>query len=318
MSEPVRLFTGTSNPELAQKIAHRLRIPLTRAIVSRFSDGEIRVEVREHVRGSQAVIIQSTSAPANETLMELLLMADALRRSSVDDIYAVIPYLGYSRQDRRPGFSRVPITARVVAELMQTVGIKHILTVDLHATQIQGFYNIPMDNISAVPLFTADIYKRWDVHKDRVMIVSPDTGGVVRARDLGKQLELDLAIIDKRRPRANYSEVMNIIGDVEGRVCVLVDDLVDTAGTLCKAADALTKAGAKQVVAYCTHAVLSGNAYENINNSSMTKLFVTDSIRLTHNQTKYPKIEQISISDTVAETIDRMIKNESISSILEC
>lgn len=316
LAHSVKLFTGTSNPELASKIAARLHVGLGRTSVTKFSDGEIRVEIQEHVRGADAIIIQSTSSPPNDTLMELLLLADALRRSSVNDIYAIIPYLGYSRQDRRPGFSRVPITARVVADLIQSVGINHVVTVDIHATQIQGFYHIPLDNISAVPLFTADLYRRWDVNKDEIMIVSPDVGGVVRARDLGKQLDLDLAIIDKRRPKANVSEVMNIIGDVEGRVCVLVDDMIDTAGTLCKAADALTKAGAKQVVAYCTHAVLSGNAYKNIDGSSLSKLFVTDTIKIPEQFNKYPKVEQITVSNVVAETITRILNKESISSIL--
>ena len=317
MPSPIKLFTGTSNPVLAHKIAAKLHMPIGRAQVTRFSDGEIRVEVQEHVRGAKCVIIQSTSAPANDTLMELVLMADALRRSSAKDIYAVIPFLGYSRQDRRPGFSRVPISSRVVADMIQNSGIQHILTVDVHANQIQGFYNVPIDNISAIPIFSADLYRRWPIDDDNLIVVSPDVGGVVRAREFGKQLDLDLAIIDKRRPKANVSQVMNIIGDVQGKVCVLVDDMIDTAGTLCKAADALTEEGAVHVIAYCTHPVLSGSAYENIDKSTLSKLYVTDTIKLPQQYDKYPKVEQISVSAVIAETVERMLNKESISSILE-
>lgn len=308
-----KLFSGTSNRLLATQIASNLHLELERATVGSFADGEIQIELNDNVRKSRAIIIQSTCAPANNTLMELILMADALHRSDTKKIIAVIPYLGYSRQDRRPDYQRTPISARVVADLIQSVKIDHIITIDLHTTQIQGFYDIPVDNISASRLFESDIIANIPDLKN-LTIVSPDIGGVGRSRALAKHIGVDLAIIDKRRPKAGLSEVMNIIGDVEGKHCVIVDDLIDSGGTLCKAADALTAKGAKTVVAYCTHAVLSGNANYTIEHSTLTELVVTDTIPLQANMTS-DKVRVITVADMLAETIKRLIKGDSISEL---
>lgn len=276
------------------------------------TDGEISVEVQEHVRGNDVFILQSTCAPANENLMELLILVDALRRASAGRITAAIPYFGYSRQDRRVRSARVPIAAKLVADLLTAAGVHRVLTMDLHAEQIQGFFSIPVDNIYSLPIMLADVWKK---DFDNLMVVSPDVGGVMRARALAKRLECDLAIIDKRRPKANVSEVMNIIGEVEGRTCVLMDDIVDTAGTLCKAADALKKHGAKKVVAYCVHPVLSGSAVSRINESSLDELVVTDTIPLTEAAQKSPFIRQLSVADVLAETIRRISNEDSVSSL---
>jgi len=277
MANNLMVFSGNANPELAEKVAKWLGVPLGRAEVQKFSDGEISVELNENVRGQDVFIIQPTCAPTNSNLMELLLMADALHRSSANRITAVVPYFGYARQDRRVRSARVPISAKVVADMISAVGVNRLLTVDLHAEQIQGFFQIPVDNVYASALLVDEVIRLN--YKD-LMVVSPDIGGVVRARAFAKQLDVDLAIIDKRRPKANESQVMNLIGEVKDRTCLIVDDMVDTAGTLCKAADALKEEGAKKVVAYCTHAVLSGNAMHNINNSSLDSLVVTDTIPL--------------------------------------
>lgn len=315
MYENVKLFTGTSNKELALAVSKKLKIKLEATEVTKFSDGEIRVEIKNNVRGAVAFIIQSTAAPVNDSLMELILLADALRRSSVEKIIAVIPYMGYSRQDRRPGYARVPISASVVAHLIESVGIDHIVTCDLHAAQIQGFYNIAIDNISATQLFVGDIYKHW-LDKNAV-VVSPDAGGVVRARAVAKHCDnLDLVIVDKRRQKANESEVMNIIGNVENKTAIIVDDMCDTAGTLGKAADALIEVGgAKQVVAYITHGVLSGSAITNIEKSKLTELVITNTIQFDTSLTK--KIRVLSIATILAETVRRIISNQSISEFLE-
>jgi len=312
-SDTLMVFSGSSSTELSLKVSKKLGVNLGKLITSRFSDDEIQVEIEENVRNRDIFIIQSTCQPANDNIVELMLIIDALRRSAANKITAVIPYFGYARQDRRPRSARVPITAKVVADILSNVGIDHILTIDLHADQIQGFFTIPVDNIYASPLLLSDIWRRG---YEKLMIVSPDVGGVVRARAIAKMLgDLDLAIIDKRRPEANVSVVMNIIGDVKGRSCVLVDDLVDTAGTLCKAADALKQNGAKRVMAYCTHAVLSGKAIENISNSSIDELVVTDSIPLSQNAKECGKIRQISVAELLAETITRMHNGESVSSL---
>ncbi|PIQ43028.1 MAG: ribose-phosphate pyrophosphokinase [Gammaproteobacteria bacterium CG11_big_fil_rev_8_21_14_0_20_46_22] len=309
------LFTGNANPELAEKIAQRLNTQLGKAEVNRFSDGEISVTIKENVRGSHAYIIQSTSAPANENLMELVIMADALRRSSVKSITAVVPYYGYARQDRRVRSARVPITARVVADMMASVGIGRLMTVDLHADQIQGFFYSPVDNVYTTPLMLQDIKARYP-DLDKLMIVSPDVGGVLRARALAKQLPgSDLAIIDKRREKANESEVMHIIGDVAGANCIIVDDIIDTAGTMVKAAQALKESGANSVVAYATHPVLSGPAIERVAGSCLDELVVTDTIALTAEAQACSKIRQISIASTLAESIRRVSGSESLSSL---
>ena len=310
--DSLMVFTGNANPKLAADVVKRLNISLGRASVGRFSDGEISVEVQEHVRGNDVFILQSTCAPANENLMELLILVDALRRASAGRITAAIPYFGYSRQDRRVRSARVPIAAKLVADLLTAAGVHRVLTMDLHAEQIQGFFSIPVDNIYSLPIMLADVWKK---DFDNLMVVSPDVGGVMRARALAKRLECDLAIIDKRRPKANVSEVMNIIGEVEGRTCVLMDDIVDTAGTLCKAADALKKHGAKKVVAYCVHPVLSGSAVSRINESSLDELVVTDSIPLTEAAQKSPFIRQLSVADVLAETIRRISNEDSVSSL---
>lgn len=307
------VFTGNANPELARLIVERLDLPLGEATCAQFSDGEITIDIQENVRGKDVFIIQPTCVPTNDNLMEVLLMADALRRSSAGRITAVIPYYGYARQDRRVRSARVPISAKVVADMLQTAGVDRVLTVDLHADQIQGFFNIPMDNIYGSPILLDDIEKQ---NYDNLMVVSPDVGGVVRARAIAKQLnDADLAIIDKRRPQANEAQVMHIIGDVTDRTCVLVDDMVDTAGTLCKAADALKQFGAKKVVAYCTHPVLSGAAIENIKKSQLDELVVTDTIPLTDEAKACGQIRQLTLAGLLAESIRRVNNEESISAM---
>ncbi len=309
------VFSGNAHPDLAHKVVSHLHIPLGAATVNRFSDGEIAVEINENVRGKDVFILQPTCSPTNDNLMEVLVMADALRRSSAGRITAVIPYFGYARQDRRPRSARVPITAKVVADMLTTVGIDRVLTVDLHADQIQGFFDIPVDNIYGSPILLSDVQKQ---NYDNLVIVSPDVGGVVRARAVAKQLgEIDLAIIDKRRPKANESQVMHIIGDVAGRDCVIVDDMVDTAGTLCKAAGALKEHGARRVVAYCTHPVLSGPAIQNLENSVLDELVVTDTIPLSDAARQTGKIRQVSLSGMLAETVRRINNEESISAMFD-
>lgn len=312
MAANLMIFSGNSNPELAKKVSGRLGINPGSAVVKTFSDGEISIEINENVRGGDVFIIQSISAPPNRNLMELLFMADALRRASAGRITAVVPYFGYARQDRRVRSARVPISAKVCADMIAGVGVDRVLTVDLHAEQIQGFFDIPVDNVYGSPILVDDI-KRQN-YKD-LLVVSPDIGGVVRARAIAKELEVDLAIIDKRRPQANVSEVMNIIGEVKDRTCLLVDDMVDTAGTLCKAADALKERGAANVVAYCTHAVLSGKAIENITNSSMDSLVVTDSIPLRDEAAQCKKIRQLTLAPMLAEALRRVSNEESISAM---
>jgi ribose-phosphate pyrophosphokinase len=307
------VFSGNANLPLAQGIVAKLNLRLGMASVGRFSDGEVAVEIEENVRGKEVYVVQPTNAPTNENLMELLVMVDALRRSSVATITAVIPYFGYGRQDRRPRSARVPITAKLVAKMIESAGVDRVLTVDLHADQIQGFFDIPVDNVYASPLLLGDV---WRQNYDNVLVVSPDVGGVVRARALAKRLgEMDLAMIDKRRPKANESRGMNIIGDVEERSCVLVDDLVDTAGTLCQAAKAIKDHGALKVVAYCTHPVLSGPAVRNITNSVLDELVVTDTILLREDALECEKIRQLSVADMLAETIRRIANRESVSSL---
>jgi len=307
------VFTGNANPELAAKVARKLHIPLGNADVSQFSDGEVAVELNENVRGKDVFVLQSTCAPTNDNLMELIVMIDALRRASATRITAVVPYFGYSRQDRRVRSARVPISAKVVADMMVNAGVDRVLTVDLHAEQIQGFFACPVDNIYGSPVLNDDIVRQ---NYENLMVVSPDIGGVVRARAVAKQLdEAELAIIDKRRPQANEAQVMNIIGDVAGRTCLLVDDMVDTAGTLCKAADALKEKGASHVVAYCTHPVLSGNAIDNINNSQLDELVVTDTIPLRGEALECSRIRQLTIADLLAEAMRRVSNEESISAL---
>ena len=309
----LKIFTGNAHPELATRVVDRLRMELGRADVGRFSDGEVAVEIQENVRGKDVFILQPTCAPTNDNLMELIIMADCLHRASAQRITAVVPYFGYARQDRRSRSARVPITAKVVADMLGTAGIDRLLTIDLHADQIQGFFDIPVDNIYATPVLLVDVERQG---YENLMIVSPDVGGVVRARAMARQLDdADLAIIDKRRPRSNESEVMHIIGDVRGRTCLLVDDMVDTAGTLCAAANALKANGALKVVAYCTHAVLSGNAIKNINASNMDELVVTDTIPLRPEAKACKKIRQLSIADELAESIRRVSNEESLSAL---
>ena len=309
------IFAGNANPELASSMAEQINIPLGDADVGVFSDGEVAVDIQENVRGKDVFIVQSTCQPTNNNLMELLVMADALRRSSAGRITAVIPYFGYARQDRRVRSARVPITAKVVADMITAVGIDRVVTVDLHADQIQGFFDIPVDNVYGTPLFVADIERQ---KHDDLMVVSPDVGGVVRARAMAKQLnDADLAIIDKRRPKANESQVMHIIGEVEGRTCVLVDDIVDTAGTLCKAAQALKDHGAAKVIAYCTHPVLSGPAIDNISNSAMDQLVVTDTIPLSEQGRQCDKIRVLRLAPMLAETIRRVNNEESLSAMFD-
>nr|WP_210399235.1 ribose-phosphate diphosphokinase [Steroidobacter denitrificans] len=307
------VFAGSANRQLAHDIARHMMVPLGRASVGRFSDGETTVELLENVRGRDIFIVQPTSPPANEHVMELLVMVDACRRASAARITAVVPYFGYARQDRRPRATRVPITAKLVANMIASAGVDRVLTVDLHADQIQGFFDIPVDNVYASPVLLGDVWRR---KYDNLMVVSPDVGGVVRARALAKRLDdAELAIIDKRRPRANESEVMNIIGEVAGKTCVLVDDLVDTAGTLCHAAQALKKAGAQKVYAYITHAVLSGPAIERITKSDLDELVVTDTIPLSEAARQCTKIRQLSVAGLLAETMRRIRDEESVSSL---
>ncbi|MCU0767590.1 MAG: ribose-phosphate diphosphokinase [Gammaproteobacteria bacterium] len=306
------VFSGNAHPELCTEIAARLSIPLGKALVGQFSDGEVMVEIQENVRGRDVFIVQPTSAPTNDNLMELLVMIDAMRWASAKRITAVIPYFGYARQDRRPRSARVPITARLAAKMIGTAGADRVLTMDLHADQIQGFFDIPVDNVYASPILLGDI---WRQKYPDLMVISPDVGGVVRARALAKRLEADLAIIDKRRPKANEAKVMNIIGDVEGRSCVLIDDLVDTAGTLCKAAKALKDAGAAKVVAYCTHAVLSGPAVANLCGSVLDELVVTNTIPLRPEASACPRIRPLTIAGLLAETMRRIHNDESVTSL---
>jgi len=306
------LFTGNANPELAASVAKGLGISLGKANVTKFSDGEISVEINENVRGKDVFVLQSTCEPTNDNLMEVMLMIDALKRASAGRISAAIPYFGYARQDRRVRSSRVAISAKVVANMLQVVGVDRILTMDLHADQIQGFFDIPVDNIYASPVLLSDV---WKQNFENLIVVSPDVGGVVRARALAKRLDVDLAIIDKRRPRANVAEVMNLIGDVTDRTCVIMDDMVDTANTLCKAANALKAHGAKKVVAYCTHPVLSGSAVQRVIESELDELVVTDTIPLKEEAAASGKIRQLSVADLLAETIRRILRSDSVSSL---
>lgn len=308
------VFTGTANPTLAKKVVKHLGMELGRATVDRFSDGEVMIELQDNVRGKDVFVLQSTCAPTNDTLMEVMVMVDALRRASAGRITAAIPYFGYARQDRRPRSARVAITAKVVANMLTSVGVNRLLTMDLHSDQIQGFFEIPVDNIYASPVLLADLTKQ---NHQNLLVVSPDVGGVVRARALAKQMGSDLAIIDKRRPKANVAKVMNIIGDVAGRTCVIMDDMVDTANTLCEAAAALKKKGAEKVVAYCTHPVLSGSAIERINASELDELVVTDTIPLRADAAACKKVRQLSVGELMAETIRRISNEDSVSSLFE-
>ncbi|MFC1684850.1 ribose-phosphate diphosphokinase [Pseudomonadota bacterium] len=307
------VFSGNANPELVSEIVAHLNLPIGKAVVGSFSDGEVMAEIQEDVRGRDIFIVQPTSAPTNDNLMELLVLIDAMRWASAGRITAVIPYFGYARQDRRPRSARVPITARLAAKMIGAAGADRVLTMDLHADQIQGFFDIPVDNVYASPILLGDV---WRQKHPNLMVVSPDVGGVVRARALAKRLDdADLAIIDKRRPKANEAQVMNIIGDVEGRSCVLIDDLVDTAGTLCQAAKALKNHGAQRVVAYCTHPVLSGPAVSNISNSVLDELVVSNTIPLQPDARACDKIRQLSIAELLAETMRRISNEESVSSL---
>jgi ribose-phosphate pyrophosphokinase len=309
----MKIFTGNAHPALAQAVANCLHLPLGKALVTRFSDDEIMVEIQENVRGKDVFIIQPTCRPVNDHLMELMVLVDAVRRASAGRVTTVIPYFGYSRQDRRSRSARVPITAKVVANMIASVGTDRVLTVDLHADQIQGYFDLPVDNIYSSPILLGDI---WKHEYPDLIVVSPDVGGVVRARALARQLDnADLAIIDKRRPGPNEAKVMNIIGDVEDRSCIIVDDMVDTAGTLCEAAHALKEHGAAKVVAYCTHPVLSGKAMKNIYASVLDELVVTDTIPLREDAEKCPKIRQLSIAQMLAETMRRISEEESVSSL---
>lgn len=309
----MKIFTGNAHPRLANRVVDRLRVELGNAEVGKFNDGEVAVEIPDNVRGKDVFIVQPTCAPTNDNLMELIVMIDCLRRASAHRITAVIPYFGYARQDRRVRSARVPITAKVVADMLTSVGVDRVLTIDLHADQIQGFFSVPVDNIYATPVMLVDIERQ---NYENLMIVSPDVGGVVRARALAKQLDdSDLAIIDKRRPKANESEVMHIIGDVDGRTCIMIDDMVDTAGTLCAAADALKAKGAARVVAYCTHPVLSGKAVDNVEGSTLNELVVTDTIPLSERAEACSRIRQLSIADELAETIRRISNEESLSAM---
>lgn len=311
MSE-MMVFTGNANPELANQVVSRLGLQMGKATVARFSDGEVNVEIHENVRGKDVFIIQPTCSPTNDNLMELILIIDAMRRASAARITAVVPYFGYSRQDRRVRSVRVPISAKVIADIMATSGVNRVLTIDLHAEQIQGFFDVPVDNVYGAPILVDDIERQ---RYDNPLIVSPDIGGVVRARAMAKQLELDLAIIDKRRPKTNEAEVMHIIGKVKGHTCLLIDDMVDTAGTLCAAAKALKERGAQKVIAYCTHAVLSGNAIDNLNRSSLDELVVTDTIPLCEAGRACRHIRQLSSARLIAEAVRRVGNEESISAM---
>ena len=308
------IFSGNANLRLASSIAHELNVPVGKAVVGRFSDGEVMVEVMENIRGRDIYVIQPTCAPTADNFMELLVMIDAMKRASAARVTAIIPYFGYARQDRRPRSARVPITAKVAASMISVAGTDRVVTVDLHSDQIQGFFDIPVDNVYASPLTLADIWQQQQSMHE-VVVVSPDVGGVVRARAIAKRLDADLAIIDKRRPRANVATVMNIIGEVAGKCCVLVDDMVDTAGTLCSAAGALKEKGAIKVVAYCVHPVLSGPAVDNIMASKMDELVVTDTIPLSDHAQACGKIRQLSIAQLLAETIRRMAEGESVCSM---
>ena len=311
--ENLMVFTGNANPKLADAVARHLGIPLGRATVGRFSDGEIMVEILENVRGKDVFVLQSTCSPTNDNLMELLVMVDALKRASAGRITAAIPYFGYARQDRRQRSSRVPITAKMVANMLSSVGTDRVMTMDLHSDQIQGFFDIPVDNIYGTPVLLEDMWK----HKyENTVIVSPDVGGVVRARAIAKRVDdADLVIIDKRRPKPNESQVMNVIGDVKDRTCLIVDDLVDTANTLCEAALALKGQGAKKVVSYCVHPVLSGKAIERISNSSLDELVVTDTIPLSAAAQGCKRIRQLTVAPLLAETMRRISEGDSVSSL---
>ena len=310
--EKLMVFSGNANPELAAGVAKHHNIPLGKALVSHFSDGEVAVEINENVRGKDVFVLQSTCAPTNDNLMEIMLMVDALKRASASRITAAIPYFGYARQDRRPRSARVAISAKVVANMLQEAGVERVLIMDLHADQIQGFFDIPVDNIYASPILLSDLVAK---NYEDLLVVSPDVGGVVRARALAKRLDCDLAIIDKRRPKANVSEVMNIIGEVENRNCVIMDDMVDTAGTLVKAAEVLKDRGAKKVIAYCTHPVLSGPAIERIASSTLDELVVIDTIPLSAQARACSKIRQLSCAELLAETFKRISKGDSVMSL---
>ncbi|HRQ05835.1 MAG TPA: ribose-phosphate pyrophosphokinase [Nitrosomonas halophila] len=310
--DSLMVFTGTANPQLAQDVVRHLNINLGRAKVARFSDGEIMVEILENVRGNDVFVLQSTCAPTNESLMEILVIVDALKRASAGRVTAAIPYFGYARQDRRPRSARVAITAKVVANMLTSVGVDRLLTMDLHSDQIQGFFDIPVDNIYGMPILLGDI---WKHNYENLIVVSPDVGGVVRARHMAKRLECDLAIIDKRRPKPNESIVMNIIGEVKGRTCVIIDDMVDTANTLCEAAAALKEEGALSVIAYATHPVLSGNAVTRIENSGLDKLVVTDTIPLSEAAANCDRISQLSVASLFGESMLRISNESSLSSL---
>lgn len=312
-SPSLMIFSGNANPKLANDIARELGVPMGKATMGRFSDGEVAFEIMENIRGSDIYLVQPTCAPTADNFVELLVMVDAMKRASASRVTAVIPYFGYSRQDRRPRSARVPITAKVAAKMISAVGTDRVVTIDLHSDQIQGFFDIPVDNVYASPLTLADIWQHQG--SEDLVVVSPDVGGVVRARAIAKRLDADLAIIDKRRPRANVSKVMNIIGEVDGKSCVMVDDMVDTAGTLCKAAGALKEQGAARVVAYCVHPVLSGPAIDNILNSELDELVVTDTIPLSKAAAECGRIRQLSVAQMLAETIRRMAQGESVSSM---
>lgn len=306
------VFTGNANPKLAEDVVRKLNLRLGKAIVGRFSDGEVMVEILENVRGKDVFVLQSTCTPTNDNLMEVMVMVDALKRASAGRITAAIPYMGYARQDRRPRSARVAITAKVVANMLTTAGVDRVLTMDLHSDQIQGFFDIPVDNVYASPILLGDV---WKQNYENLIVVSPDVGGVVRARALAKRLEADLAIIDKRRPKPNVAKVMHIIGEVKDRTCVLMDDMVDTANTLCEAAAALKEHGAARVVAYCTHPVLSGPAIERISKSALDELVVTDTIPLRDDAQACGRIRQLSVAELLAETMQRISNEDSVSSL---
>lgn len=308
----MRIFTGNANPKLAEAVCRHLNVSMGRAVVNRFSDGEVFVEILENVRGRHVFVLQSTCAPTNDNLMEMLVIVDALKRASAASITAVIPYYGYARQDRRPRSVRVPITARLVADMLTAAGVSRVVVMDLHADQIQGFFNIPVDNIYAAPILLGEL---WKQNYQEMIVVSPDVGGVARSRAIAKRLDCDLAIIDKRRPKANVAEVMNIIGEVQGRSCIIIDDIIDTANTLCKAATALKQQGAKSVSAYCTHPVLSGGAVERIEQSDIDEVVVIDTIPLSPEAQKSECIRQLSCAQLIAETVTRMANEESVSSL---
>ncbi|TWG83846.1 ribose-phosphate pyrophosphokinase [Cupriavidus gilardii J11] len=311
-SDGLMVFTGNANPKLAEAVVQHLGIPLGKALVGRFSDGEVQVEIQENVRGKHVIVLQSTCQPTNDNLMELMVMVDALKRASARSITAAMPYFGYARQDRRPRSARVAISAKVVANMLEVAGVDRVLTMDLHADQIQGFFDIPVDNIYASPVLLGDLREK---NYENLLVVSPDVGGVVRARALAKQLDCDLAIIDKRRPKANVSEVMNIIGEVDGRNCVIMDDMIDTGGTLCKAAQVLKERGALKVFAYCTHPVLSGGAAARIADSQIDEVVVCDTIPLRDDALQTGKIRQLSTASLLAETFTRIVKGDSIMSL---